>query len=148
MDKEFVPYEPSLALKELGFDEPCLAHLIGFGDGTIENGKYDIKYQQVFYPHDNIKSDDKAEELGLYSFSICRVPLYQQAFRWFREKHNLNHSIIFHKHPFGTDDYQYLILLDEDEFVETGFKTYEEAELACLNKLIEIVKQQTHATTN
>ncbi len=23
MDKEFVPYEPSLALKELGFDEPC-----------------------------------------------------------------------------------------------------------------------------
>jgi hypothetical protein len=26
MNKEFVPYEESLALKELGFDEPCLAH--------------------------------------------------------------------------------------------------------------------------
>ena len=23
MDKEFVPYEQSLQLKELGFDEPC-----------------------------------------------------------------------------------------------------------------------------
>ena len=23
MKKEFVPYEPALALKELGFDEPC-----------------------------------------------------------------------------------------------------------------------------
>lgn len=25
MEKEFVPYEQALALKELGFDEPCLA---------------------------------------------------------------------------------------------------------------------------
>jgi hypothetical protein len=23
--KDFVPYEPSLSLKELGFDEPCFA---------------------------------------------------------------------------------------------------------------------------
>ena len=23
MDKEFIPYEQALALKELGFDEPC-----------------------------------------------------------------------------------------------------------------------------
>ena len=25
MDKEFIPYEQALALKELGFDEPCFA---------------------------------------------------------------------------------------------------------------------------
>ena len=27
MEKEFVPYEQALELKELGFDEPCLAYL-------------------------------------------------------------------------------------------------------------------------
>jgi len=94
MNKEFIPYEQALELKTLGFDEPCLAHLIGFGDGTIENGKYVINYQQVFYPNDFIKSDDKAEELGLHPFGICKVPLYQQAFRWFREKHDLQASNI------------------------------------------------------
>ena len=61
MDKEFVPYEQALALKELGFDEPCLAHLIGFGDGTIENGKYVINYQQVFY----LKGFDRFQALSI-----------------------------------------------------------------------------------
>jgi hypothetical protein len=74
--------------------------------------------------------------------TVISTPLFQQCFRWFREKYKFNHSIIFHKHPFGTDDYQYLILLDEDEFLETGFNTYEEAELACLVKLIDIVENK------
>jgi hypothetical protein len=26
MENEFIPYEQALALKELGFDEPCLAY--------------------------------------------------------------------------------------------------------------------------
>jgi hypothetical protein len=28
MEKEFIPYEQALALKELGFDEPCFAWFI------------------------------------------------------------------------------------------------------------------------
>jgi hypothetical protein len=109
--KDFIPYEQALELKELGFDEPCFAW---FGPTGIFND---------------------------WDTTDTVAPLYQQAFRWFREKYKFNHSIIFHKHPFGTDDYQYLILLDEDEFVETGFNTYEEAELACLIKLIELIKK-------
>ena len=128
-DKEFVPYEQALELKELGFDEPCLAHLIGFGDGTIENGKYVINYQQVFYPNDFIESDDKAEELGLHPFGICGVPLYQQAFRWFREKYNL-------KDKYGVFPHHTIML----NYIIGGGKE-EEAELACLIKLIEIAKE-------
>ena len=130
LEKEFVPYEQALALKELGFDEPCLAHLIGFGDGTIENGKYVINYQQVFYPNDFIESDDKAEELGLHPFGICGVPLYQQAFRWFREKYNLKDK--YGVFPHHTIMFNYII----------GGGKEEEAELACLLKLIEIVKNK------
>ena len=139
MNKEFVPYEQALALKELGFDEPCLAHLIGFGDGTKENGKYKINQQQVFYPNDYISSNDKAEELGLYPFGMCGVPLYQQAFRFFREKYNLFGQVNIHTY------FIYKISNDGFEMIKQYDKltnTYEEAELACLKKLIEIVKKK------
>ena len=141
LEKDFVPYEQSLELKELGFDKPCLAHLIGFGDGTIENGKYVINYQQVFYPNDFIKSDDKAEELGLHPFGICGVPLYQQAFRWFREKYGLYSWITM---ELGATLSFCWIITGENKSTEhkAFFKSYEEAELACLIKLIQIVKNK------
>jgi hypothetical protein len=121
MKKEFVPYELAVKLKELGFNEPCLAYY------DVDEG-YNIGYTFCY-------SDRESQpEIG-YS-----APLFQQVFRWFREKYNYNHSIVFTKHPFGTDEYQYMILLEDDECVEINFKTYEEAELACLKKLIEIVK--------
>ena len=168
MEKEFITYEQALALKELGFNEPCLAHLIGFGDGTIENGRYKIIQQQVFYPNDYTTSNDKAEELGLNPFGMCGVPLFQQSFRFFREKYSLVHEIKWSKYKGGLEfDYDIFSLVlptddelgDEDDIasdksmetydslVEKDFKhksseTYEEAELACLIKLIEICKNK------
>ena len=119
IEKEFIPYEQALALKELGFDEPC------FGYWNID----------PYLPNPTFNL------VKPFDHEWCiPAPLYQQAFRWFREKYNYNHSIVFTKHPFGTDEYQYMILLEDDECVETNFKTYEEAELDCLNKLIEITK--------
>jgi hypothetical protein len=132
MEKEFIPYDLALRMKQLGFNEYCFAgyrHSKWIGsDGP--NSRY--FHAQQFR---NSMFDEKQNE-------DCSSPLYQQAFRWFREKYKFNHSIIFHKHPFGTDDYQYLILLDEDEFLETGFKTHEEAEQDCLVKLIDIIENK------
>jgi hypothetical protein len=125
MNKEFIPYEQALELKELGFDEPCF--------GYYSNSKEHLG--EIWYEMPNKGQD-------YIPVGDILAPLKSQFFKWVREKYKFNHSIIFHKHPFGTDDYQYLILLDEDEFVETGFNTYEEAELACLKKLIEIVKEK------
>jgi hypothetical protein len=144
MNKEFIPYEQALELKQLGFDEPCLAHLIGFGDGTKENGLYKIKQQQVFYPGDYASPDDKAEELGLHPFVMCGVPLYQQAFRWFREKYSLMAGPFQTKNELG--DIVYFFEIGKVDTFKTDFysddkPTYEEAELACLEKLIEIVKE-------
>jgi len=126
MEKEFCNYNQSLQLKLIGFDEPCLArHAI---ITEWENPTGEVKFQMI----DCLKSDK----------NLIKAPLYQQAFRWFREKYKYDHSIVMMKHPFGTDEYQYLILLNEDEYVKTGFNTYEEAEDACLDKLIEIVKNK------
>jgi hypothetical protein len=111
----FVPYEQALALKELGFDEPCLGWYSK--DGTFYEGKMTIHQ-------------------GLLS-----APLYQQAFRWFREKYGYYYPI--HRTTNNTNQVLYSIGPYAGDYF-----TYEEAELGRLNKLIKIVKQQTHATTN
>jgi hypothetical protein len=62
-------------------------------------------------------------------------PLYQQTFRWFREKYNLNPSIMYN----GIGQWDYDLNGDWSGRV---WDSYEEAELACLTKLIEIVESK------
>ena len=127
MNKEFIPYEQALALKELGFDKPCF--------GYYEMGDF-IYWHCV----------NQEKELLLN----CTAPLYQQAFRWFREKYNLQVYIDF----YHKDSYFYKIKSQVGKEISntTGDvilqgtpvfpRSYEEAELACLKKLIEIVKEK------
>ena len=68
---------------------------------------------------------------------LIQLPLYQQAFRWFREKYKLHHCIQYS----GKDYVAYTH--DVNGMTKYSFDTYEEAELACLQKLIEIVKDKT-----
>ena len=133
MEKEFIPYEQALELKELGFDEPCL---------TWWNKK------EFVYPY-------WEREFGYnYESGIAKdcvlSPLYQQAFRWFREKYNLRGFIGFRPNVKQFDCHVYDMSLSGKEYVkqrtmeefnkDPKIGTYEEAELECLKKLIEIVK--------
>ena len=68
----------------------------------------------------------------------CTAPLYQQAFRWFREK-GLDKTII--KIDNMVKKSYYFEVKPFPYYVERGFKTYEESELACLRKLIELLNQ-------
>ena len=124
--KDFVQYEEALELKQLEFDEPCF-------------GLYAPPSKTVFLHHYGLLT---AKEQVL-------APLYQQAFRWFREVHNLNSWVTKehkYKQPFCwyiQDNYS---KYDSDFMTDgihynTYFKTYEEAELECLQKLIELVKK-------
>jgi len=122
MEKEFVKYEQALALKELGFNEPCLS--------SFDENK------NLFKVWENDMVNGK---------TICLAPLYQQAFRWFREKYdkygvvnidlsnNLKDKIFVYM---VEDKLGYIIDRSEE------YNTYEEAELACLDKLIAIVKNK------
>ncbi len=49
MNKEFIPYEQALALKELGFDEPCFAWYVSEKHG-LEYGKVIQSDQRLFVP--------------------------------------------------------------------------------------------------
>ena len=119
MKKEFIPYEQNLEIRNLGFDEP----FIGF---------YNIDLDVI--PIDSEPYTTKSKDGAI---------LYQQAFRWFREKHQCESSIIAMFLPYENyKEYQFIITYTESEIVETNFNSYEEAELACLKKLIEVVKNK------
>ena len=127
--KDFVPYEQALALKELGFDEPCF----GYYNTTWS------KQNELLFPQ-------YAGELENWNemTHLCSAPLYQQAFSFFRENHDLYINVTRYNDE-GEDKFLYYI---DSGDVEEEFNTNVEAVLACLVALIKIVKQQTHATTN
>jgi hypothetical protein len=116
MNKEFVPHKQSLSLKELGFDESTYSWR-QHGNGISG----DVEGKRDYY---NRKGD-----------AYTALPLYQQAFRFFREKYGLFSSI--QELNIGYQHSYYFVVNDEDSI---QFLKYEEAELACLDKLIEIVK--------
>ena len=121
VDKEFVPYKEALALKELGFNEPCYKYIY-IGDTGINVDHY-LEVEP-----------SKARNYNADSLSISQ-PTFSQAFRWFREKYS-ELDFGFAKIHNETNNYHYHI-----QFVWEFFEgTYEEAELACLRKLIEIVQ--------
>ena len=125
MNKEFIPYEQALALKELGFDEPCLAF-------------YSPK--EELYPV--FQEPSKGPYFNNGSFiETLRAPLYQQAFRWFREKHNLVFNFISYN-IVKPGEYHWSITWNDEAKASGIVKTYEEAEQACLSKLIEIVNDK------
>ena len=127
MNKEFVTYALALDLKELGFDEDCLSNYYKDNSdrGNLQFTEYNSRY-------------------------FIKAPLYQQAFRWFREKYGL-----FAEITLWGDGLGYISMIKEikqEEFIEVYRKAiidtglpiweYEESETACLKKLIEIVKEQ------
>lgn len=131
MEKEYVKYEQAIALKELGFDEPCFA-LFNRSDKPVISGN-----TPVF----NSKTED--------DLIIC-TPLYQQTFRWFRKKYNLNGIINHYPNTklwdFSVHNLEWsgkeLMEYTRKEDRSIKFSTYEEAENTCLDKLIEIVKNK------
>jgi hypothetical protein len=122
MNKEFVEYNEALALKELGFNEPCFY--------KFHKGGFQI----------NSLSDGQNYNDGSFGVNLISAPLYQQAFRWFREKYNLYQFVHYHNRPEYTFAVYNDIEINWTLHEKVSFNTYEEAELECLKKLIEIVK--------
>lgn len=120
MQKYFVSYAQAVVLKELGFDEPCF-------------GFYSTLYDLMIMKTNGVKSLFDSE---------CLAPLKAQVFEWFREKHNLASFIWYNSlcEKWRFDEIICLrtgdTLIDSDE----QFQTYEEAESAAIDKLIELLK--------
>jgi hypothetical protein len=77
------------------------------------------------------------------------APLKQQVFRWFREKYDLLGYIDSDTMEYGIEySYHINILKRGDTWFNLYIDTYEEAEERCIDKLIEIAKQQDNEDNN
>jgi len=133
MEKEFVTYEQALALKELGFNEECMA-----GYDKEDNTLY-IAYLINAGVQFNSHYYDKA-------------PLKQQVFRWFREEYGYDVDYIRmpkdEVFPITKDsEIKWTVIIYRvytNDFIDVGtyFNTYEQAENACIDNFIELAKQQ------
>lgn len=129
MEKEFCTYTQALRLKALGFNEPCLGYYAG---DILCTGQP----QEIHLDKNGNYKKTKTE-----SYPIIAAPTFSQCFRWFREEYDLHHVI--HQFNFKKDtDEEYLAEVDKIENGFEYFRTYEECEHFCLNKLIEIVKNK------
>ena len=122
MEKDFVTYEQALVLKELGYDKPCL-------------GNYADDENHTLFTNGNKPGKTNA-------------PLYSQAFRWFRDEYNLFCEIQIDKTTepkFCFVILQYEYLGNYEKMIANEwylYRTPELAESACLDELIEIVKNK------
>jgi len=127
MEKEFIPYNEALELKELGFDEPCFSTF-------FTKDAWQIDCQEGVLNFNNKKPSE---------YTIL-APTFSQAFRWFREKHQMQYRIVSIKH-FGKLTFYWNVFstweITSVLYNKTS-KTYEEAEIECIKELIEIVKNK------
>lgn len=118
MNKEFIPYEQALGLRELGFNEKCAAHYLDEDDLEL---KWEIY-----------------RNLSIDTYNCLQAPTYRQAFRFFREKYNLRYSIgntniaVCH---IPVNNYHTTQLLQDNA-------SYEDAELATIKFFIDVAKQK------
>lgn len=115
MENYFVPYVLALKMKALGFDEPCLYSY--YQDGTVGSQATLLNYND--------------------SDTLCSRPTFSQAFKWFRVKGFL---ISLSSHEKDIHDF-YFKWSPNKSILSDTYDTYEEAELACLERLIEIIEE-------
>lgn len=134
MEDHFVTYSQALALKELGFNEPCFKYIY-----TGDTGNNVDRNEEV--------EPSKAKNYNADLLCIS-APLKSQVFEWARKEHVLYHIVHHFEHNKNTPN-EFLsevtgkLLMGNDDI--SGFSyhsTYEEAESACIDNLIEIVKSK------
>jgi hypothetical protein len=131
MNNEFVSYEIALKLKELGFDEPCLTYYYELTSNLRTHLAIDIRNAWTYS--------------GNKKLGFTLAPLYQQVFRWFRNKYGIDFSIntIYSRYNENTSKKYSGVIDNKTVFINVGFyETYEEAELAGLQKMIEIIENK------
>ena len=126
MNQEFVPFEESLELKKMGFDELCFGY---YSNGQITNVDLNWVSTSVnpptlidggFY---TMKNSDTKNEL------ICTAPTYQQVYKWVMETHKIDSGVMEKK-----------FIIESDEDLPRwfyGFKNYNESQLGCVQQLIK-----------
>jgi hypothetical protein len=141
MRENFITYEQALALKELGFNEPCLLEEYFEDNQCVSEWAYEEPFK-INTELDHLTDKFNADDDEHYEYSVA-VPLKSQALKWFRDK-GFDFATV-EKYKEKGKFYGGYINKPGERFGNSfgsNFKTYEEAESACIDKLIEIIKEK------
>lgn len=127
MTDEFVPYEEACAIKKLGFNEPCF---FAFDKCTMRCS--DLRTDEQRFRGVNYNSSQYVSQ-----------PTYSQCFKWFRKTYKLSSHVDLKELNHLGEIYYYKIvnfadIINDSTTLIMEFKSHEEAELTCLQKLIKI----------
>jgi hypothetical protein len=123
---QFVPYDMAKAMLMLDYDAICFAY---------------YRNSQTLNLFDQRSIIGSNQDIGKVEY--IKAALWQQAFDWFREEHFIDFKV---DRDFSLQELpkQYCYVIEDEDGLEESknYNTYEEAKLACLEKLIEIIKKQ------
>lgn len=140
---DFLPSAESFILKEMGFDEPCIAYYIFDIEGqTVPTFKTNQPSPhggfKMFVRHNSISKADNINK--------CSAPTISQVFNWFNKNYNL---FAFTQSYYNEQFYAEIKQTAFPHKYSTSklkiineFKTQLDAEIACVRKMIEVVKDK------
>lgn len=145
MKELFLPYNLSLALKEIGFDESCISYYYWYD-------KKEWRLNQEVMPHSFWQNSWFTKEVWAASMykqkdkdfiGNVAAPLYDQVIEWFIKKHRLSIEAVYlqHKHCWLT--LAYPIELGKEVGFSGTFQDRKNSLNAGLEKAIELIKQKT-----
>jgi len=137
--EHFVEFSEAKALRELGFNDPCMAHYGIVPDNVPNIQKYLHPYPLEAQTEHNIIA-----------------PTYEQAFEWLRNKDRMFRVTCVIQPVDSWDWWTYTILMEgymcpfdevkADDFIQ--FESYESARLDCLKHMIKIITQKSDKNEN
>ena len=128
----FIPHEEALDLRNLGFD---VETILGYDTYKRLVAKLSTGNNGAFVKWDRHDRDLKA-------------PLYEEAFKFFRDKYNLLGNVysnscgyLWEIHDAKGGTHRFLSDYEGDDLDSGTFTTYEKAQLECLRRLINECKK-------
>lgn len=122
----FLPYEESLAMRELGFNLECFGYYDSLGHYS------DFEYYDLENTNSCLQSDYGGTN------KVCTAILYQQTLDFFRKKgYHIEIYSDNHQDILNADNWYWLFSKGVNTSSTNSFESYEEARLDCIRALIE-----------
>lgn len=142
MNNDLIPYPEALRLKKVGFNNvPCFGVWYNIPE-DVDLKFFDLERHFSSQPYETQYYANKA-----YKNAVL-APTYRQAFQWLLTKLHLYGIILPTITASWTFKTMYVVegLIEVPRYnyvVGNDYSTFQEAELACLKRLIEFVEQTT-----
>lgn len=142
MQEEFIPYEESLSIKKLGFDDPCYS-VYGYNmEDYKENGMYKrlVSLEEIKFTEGNFEIKKESLKNSLIGDNGICAPTFREFFGWIRRNYSIFPLIIVN----GDREFRFTTTIIGEGVTEENspsgrYNSYEECELECVRHCISLI---------